>query len=213
MTNTNIENLSLVPTLLEIQRILDWSCELIPDNSVRISLVPNISSTRLKCAGWFGDKTWSTREGVIKAEIGIPPETLGRDPYQIAGTIVHETAHAWNSAMGISDCATNQRHNKKFKLAAETLGLCVSDPKDHRGYGYTELTDQLRSRIEKELSPDVASFDLYKLSNKQKPDREKIAKRLVWICDCGVQISCARGVTLLATCDRCRQPFKRRDLG
>ena len=51
---------------------------------------------------------------------------LDREPVDIVATLLHETAHAWNSSKGIEDCASNQRHNKHFKEKAEALGLIVA---------------------------------------------------------------------------------------
>jgi hypothetical protein len=200
-----IKQESLVGTLKEVERILRFANKLIPNNDgSHIELVPHISSTKASCYGWFSENSWSTREGELKSEIAIPPEHLDRSPEEITETLIHETAHAWNSARGIEDCSSNQYHNKKFKETAESLGLVTEKTK--KGYGLTSLSEPLRKKINTQLKPDTTKFNLFKL--KRDKDKKPPSKRLVWICKCGIKISLARGKVLDATCNVCNTKFQ-----
>jgi hypothetical protein len=51
--------------------------------------------------------------------------------------LLHELAHAENDHQNIRDCA-GRRHNKKFKVMAERLGLTVEKSKS-LGFAHTDL--------------------------------------------------------------------------
>ena len=201
-----LEQESIVGSLEEIERILGWiSEELVPDDGTKIKLVPHISSTTMNCFGWFSNRSWSTREGELRAEIAIPPEQLKRSGEELAETLVHEVTHAYNSARGINDCSQNQYHNKKFKATAEILGLDTY--KSEKGW-HTKLSKDLLKRINAELKPDIRKFNVYKL-DKPKGPRAKQAKRALWTCECETKIYCATGKELNVICQDCGAYFER----
>jgi hypothetical protein len=118
---------------------------------------------------------------------------------------VHEAVHVWNAARGIADCATNDRHNRKFKDAAEEIGLICADPTDAIGYGYTEPTEELRKAILEEFKPNAKAFRLFRL---EKPVKPKADKTKSYVCGCDVKVRVANGTTLDATCHDCETKFE-----
>ena len=203
---------STVPTLEEIERVLEWTCKRVNDDTA-IKLVPNISSTKSKCLGWFKAGAWKTRKGVKLAEIAIPPEKLDREPVDIVATLLHETAHAWNSSKDIKDCASNQRHNKHFKEKAEALGLVVAPVTDHYGFGHTSLSPALRKQIKSELKPTKRKFNISKIANARKKSTAK-PRRVPWGCDenCQGNIYVSSNQTdYVGHCGRCKQQYERKN--
>lgn len=71
-------------------------------------------------------------------EIMVSGENLARGAAAVAGTLLHEAAHARNLARGILDTDVNGRHNAKFKATAEEHGLTVTG-EGWRGYNATSL--------------------------------------------------------------------------
>ena len=203
---------STVPTLKEIERVLEWTCKRVNDDTA-IKLVPNISSVNANCVGWFRANAWKTRKGVKLAEIGIPPEKLGREPVDIVATLLHETAHAWNSSKGIEDSASNQRHNKHFKEKAEALGLIVAPVTDYIGFGHTSLSPALRKQIKSELKPTKRKFNISKIANARKKSTAK-PRRVPWGCDenCQGNIYVSSNQTdYVGHCGRCKQQYERKN--
>lgn len=74
-------------------------------------------------------------------EIMISGENLRRGADAVAGTLLHEAAHARNLNAGILDTDSNGRHNKKFAATAEDHGLTVTERGWH-GWAATELSDE-----------------------------------------------------------------------
>jgi hypothetical protein len=83
-------------------------------------------------------------------EVVVVAEHMNREPNDILETLIHEAAHAQNFNRGIKDCSKNQYHNRKFKVAAEELGLVVHQVK-HYGFAYTELADGTADRYRAEV--------------------------------------------------------------
>ena len=95
---------------------------------------------RTNVLGHFAPLRWRTREsgGHLLHEVVVVAEHLDRSAEDIVETLVHEAAHAMNFARGVRDCTASQYHNKKFKAAAEELGLEVTQVK-HYGFALTRL--------------------------------------------------------------------------
>jgi hypothetical protein len=91
-------------------------------------------------------QVWAPKAGTkagqpVKAdrfEIMISGENLARGAEAVAGTLLHEAAHARNLARGILDTDVNGRHNAKFKATAEEHGLTVTG-EGWRGFNSTAL--------------------------------------------------------------------------
>lgn len=199
---------SLKPSYTELERMLKLAAKLVDGGTETITLVPHIQTRgkRKRCLGWFSKEKWSTRDGKLRAEVTLSAETLGRDPVDIAATIVHEAVHVWNAARGITDCATNNRHNGKFKEAAEEIGLICADPTDSIGYGYTTPTDALVNTIIEVFKPDVKKFNLFRLE--ATPKKAKATKTRAYVCECDVKVRVANGTELDATCHVCDSKFE-----
>jgi hypothetical protein len=71
-------------------------------------------------------------------EIMISGENLRRGAVAVAGTLLHEAAHARNLANGVLDTDMNGRHNRQFAATAEAHGLTVTQRGWH-GFAQTEL--------------------------------------------------------------------------
>jgi len=95
----------------------------------------------LNVLGHFAALRWSARkkEGSHFHEVVVVAEHLDRPAEEIVATLIHEAAHAMNFAAGIFDCSASQYHNKRFKEAAQELGLIV-EKTFHYGFAYTTLS-------------------------------------------------------------------------
>jgi len=137
----------------------------------------------------------------------VTSEWLQSSPYEILGTAIHETAHLWNHDFGVKDTSKSDRHNLKFKAAAETLGLDVSPPIDSKGHAYTSVPMELKERIDREFKPNLDVFRLYRLATSKTTPVARVKKTLPWICDCQITVQVARGIELDARCEKCEGKF------
>lgn len=80
----------------------------------------------------------------------VVAEHLNRNPADIVETLLHESAHALNFARGIKDCSRNQYHNRRFKEAAEEVGLLVEQV-PHYGFALTQLRPDTFTRYEEDI--------------------------------------------------------------
>lgn len=109
--------------------------------------VPNATIVVKRDARAWGhttvNKVWSPAkaESADRLEIMVSGENLARGAESVAGTLIHEAAHAKNLANGVLDCNVNGRHNMKFKKAAEGLGLTVEEMGWH-GFAKTHLNEE-----------------------------------------------------------------------
>ena len=112
-------------------------------------------------------KTWAApgEEAADRYEIMVSGENLRRGAEAVAGTLIHEAAHARNLAADVRDTDVNGRHNKRFKARAEEMGLTVEA---HRTLGWTltELSAEGRKswrrlvrRIERGLKRSASAPD------------------------------------------------------
>lgn len=97
-----------------------------------------------KAYGHFSlrEDTWISKNGATH-EINIGAGTLARPIEEIAATLLHEMVHYFNYECGVQDCSRgNTYHNRRFKEAAESHGLCVSHS-DKYGWSHTSPSDTL----------------------------------------------------------------------
>ena len=73
-------------------------------------------------------------------ELMVSGENLRRGARDVAGTLLHEAAHARNLAAGVIDTDTNGRHNLRFAERAREHGLTVEQLGWH-GWTKTELPE------------------------------------------------------------------------
>lgn len=176
---------SLAPTVIELERAIEWAFnELGMDSIIKHKVVVSIQSKGKKahCLAWMAPKRWSTMEGEICHEINLSAEHLDRSPEEIVASCIHEAVHLWNTELGISDVATNGRHNKKFKQAAERVGLKVTNNGDSHGFAYTQADTWLNDKITKDFMPNRKALNLFRIL--QIKDPKDTPEIIVWACKC-----------------------------
>lgn len=199
-TTTGLRIDSLTPALAELERAMCWASEDLEGMDIDVTPTIQTRGRKKRCLGHFAPKCWSTREGDLRAEISFSAETLNRDPIEIIGVALHELVHAWNYSRGIKDASKSDRHNRRFKAAAEDIGLVVKDPEDSYGHGYTSVGDPLRKRIEKDFVPDYSALNLFRLD---RPAKNGTSKQRSWVCDCGYKVRTAINTVMDAQCQVC----------
>ncbi|ARU91572.1 hypothetical protein SCLARK_00969 [Spiroplasma clarkii] len=103
-----------------------------------------------------------------KMQISIWTLALNGDYYELIGILVHEMIHQYNYQNGIKDVENNQRHNKKFKTAAISIGKLYIEPTIRgsktnahgKGYAYTKTSKELRQIIDKQLDFNKAALQI-----------------------------------------------------
>lgn len=95
-------------------------------------------------------KTWAASKIEADAEashfeVMISGENLRRGARFVAGTLLHESAHAANLAVGKLDTDTNGRHSRVFADEAEARGLTVENV-GWRGWTGTELPEDVAAK-------------------------------------------------------------------
>lgn len=189
-----------------------------------VVLLPAPAAGR-RVLGHFAALRWSaTRHpgGGYLHEVVVSAEYLNRDPVDVIETLIHEAAHALNFARGIKDCSKNQYHNKRFKAAAEELGLVV-DQMPHYGWAHTtmteatvlryaEVTDSLarvlvhrRSAFALAIPPPPTSGDDAAGADHTSSSRNRKA-----VCSCGfiIRMSQKTASSTTVRCDRCQDEFR-----
>jgi hypothetical protein len=206
---------TLRPLLAELERAAEWIYGL--KSGDRPSTLPELvitiqtSGKKPQLWGKLASNSWSDKNGLPYHEMVICSEHLVHDPYEVYGTVIHETAHLWNVDNDIKDCSTSGRHNKKFKEAAEMFGLVVADPHNAKGFAYTSLSEQLRQEIDQDFKPDLSVFQVYRNAQAPKVTTPKAKKYEPWICECPTTIQVAAGKeNFQAHCDDCGQMFERK---
>lgn len=95
-------------------------------------------------------KTWAASSIEASAdashfEVMISGENLRRGARFVAGTLLHESAHAANLAAGKLDTDSNGRHSRVFADEAEARGLTVTNA-GWRGWTGTDLAEDVASK-------------------------------------------------------------------
>ena len=86
--------------------------------------------------------TWVSKLGGTH-EINIGAGTLARPIEEVVATLLHEMVHYYNFIMSVQDCSRGGTyHNRHFKAAAESRGLCVTHS-DKYGWSHTSPNDEL----------------------------------------------------------------------
>lgn len=135
-------------------------------------------------------------------EINIDPRYFyGRDAIEIVGTLLHEMVHYYNKVSNVKDCSGNI-HNKKFKAAAENVGLIVTKGKSV-GWGYTMVSDELSEYIMETIEPDEAVFEYFRAGSRPKEPKKRKKSLYNFTCPkCGQVAKAKNGVVIkCGTCD------------
>jgi len=201
---------SIAPAIAEIERAIVWAYNLTGDrplDSNKIIVVVQTRGQKKNHLGHFLKQGWETKEGEPIHEISLSAEFLSRPVLEVIETVIHETGHLWNSDADIKDCSDGGRHNKKFKEAAEMLGLICE--KGSNGWNATTMGEELKLRVEKEFQPDYDAFRLARLVQVKASKPPSMAK---WSCSEGCTVVRASiKVEVLATCEKCGNPFLTED--
>ena len=166
--------------------------------------VITIQKTKGRALGHFTlNKIWRDKNNVESDEtsyyeINIDPRWFNtRTPADVAETLLHEMCHYYNKMNDIKDCSGNV-HNKKFKKSAENVGLVVEKGKSV-GWGYTSMSDELRTFMEEIVKPNDKAFEYFrsvpmKLSGGGGERKKSVFK---YICpDCGQEAKGKRDVVI-----------------
>lgn len=166
--------------------------------------------------------------GKLLHEVVVVAEHLNRSAEDIVATLLHEAAHALNFQRGIYDCSRSQYHNQKFKMAAEEVGLAVTQV-PHYGFALTVMppetaqcyhteTEELRRVLLHRRSvvslpakpPTTGAGD----GTSDKPDDieppEKGGRYKKASCKCPYNIRVARSTLASTTirCENCGEAFE-----
>lgn len=184
--------------LTELYRIFDILNREKFDGALKEPVI-TIQKGKGSCMGYFTlDKVWKDKTNAEDAlaadesdensyyEINIDPRYFyGRDEVEIVGTLLHEMVHYFNKVSDVKDCSGNV-HNKKFKAAAENVGLIVTKGKTV-GWGYTEVSEELRDYILDEINPDKTVFDYFRAGSRPKEHKTKKKSLFKFTCpECGM---------------------------
>lgn len=109
-------------------------------------------AVRMNVLGHFAPLRWVPRQkdDQLIHEVVVSAEYLDRKAEDIVETMLHEAAHALNFARGIKDCSANQYHNRRYRVAAEELGLEVSQVQ-HYGFALTSLPENTADQYRREM--------------------------------------------------------------
>lgn len=204
---------SITEAQAELQRIADWAQVLFVERTgeaQHVVIVLDPDSRRKTCGGALNPATWARKgSSGVYAEIVIPAHQLKGTVTEVATRVIHGLVHLNCLQRNIKECATtSRRHNKSYKLVAESVGLVVSES-DNLGWSDTIPDDQLTKRIENELKPDGVALNIYRMEN-DKPD-VGAPTTTVWRCACDpvVKVRTALKIELRATCKDCSAQFER----
>jgi hypothetical protein len=160
--------------------------------------------------GWFTlNKTWSNKTTEDKKyEINISAEHLKDDIHSVMATLLHEMVHYLNKNLDIKDCS-GQVHNKRFKTAAEAVGLEVA--KDQKLGWITSPSDEFSEFVDIIIKPNENAFSYFRMvftEKKESTPREK--KTFSYVCPtCKEKIKAKRDRNII--CGECDCEFEMED--
>jgi hypothetical protein len=210
---TGIGRSSLISSGLDpifggIYRIVEaWAPLFTPP--LRGEVVFTIQPGRGKKLGWFWCHRWQrTDNGQTLPEINLCADKLAGDVCEVANVIIHELTHYANWQSNIDDCSSSQYHKCSFKKTAESVGLVCSPWDKSKGWGFTSLSTDTRTRVES-LGIDPTVFKLFR--PRIAGASNKAMKMRRW--ECGNQTTLCRpvwraaGTDLQAVCLACGVQF------
>lgn len=172
---------------------------------------------QMNVLGHFAALRWSgRREGEELHEVVVVAEHLSRPAEEVAEALLHEAAHALNFERRIKDCSKNQYHNRRFKEAAEELGLDVAQI-PHYGFARTMLRPETTARYAAEIAllKDVlihrrAMLNLPRGPGPPEDDDQPGSRSRKATCGCPFIIRVAKRTIDATTirCDTCGEPFR-----
>jgi len=131
-------------------------------------------------------------------------EYLSRDGYEIVCTLQHEMVHYANKIAEIKDC-NGQVHNKKFKKAAEAVGLIVDKSKKY-GFGHTTCSEEFKAFIDESIKLNMECFSYFRNAPlKESTPKEKT--QFTYICpQCEEKIKAKADKNII--CGECNVEFE-----
>ena len=199
-----------VQALQELYRSFDILNKKYFNNGLIVPVITIQTNNRKNSAGWFTvQKIWESKTGdpsidkdyVAFHEINICSEGLNRTSELIIETLLHEMVHYQNTVADIKDMSNGNKHNKRFKEAAEKVGLiCDKDAK--YGYGSTRPSEQLVAFIQTEIKPLEEAFEYYRVTI---PKLVKVKTKTMFKYECpkcGLSARGKEGIKIL--CDECK---------
>jgi len=159
------------------------------------------SGTKKQKMGWFFRESWKANDEVAH-EINICPEFLDLGIDETMNTLLHEMVHYDNYLNKIKDTSANGYHNKKFREAAEAVGLEVI--RTRKGYNGTKNTPIVLEAF-KEIEPNEEILSAFR--NLADPLGKKNGSKLKkWSCGCtNLRVAVP---DLEATCNKCGNEFE-----
>ena len=156
--------------------------------------------------GWCSSAPRWTDDAEMAFEINMSAEYLNRPLIETLGTLIHEMVHLDNIFMDIKDTSRKGvYHNKRFKSAAEAVGLEVTESEKH-GYAHTNVTETLRERLGAMFGADKLDvpLGLERVGDLAQGLKVKTKKKMAhYFCpDCGQEFKTNKaGLSL--TCNLC----------
>jgi len=200
---------TLAPTIDALHEAWGEAAKVAADNG--ITLPPVIITVQRSRKSWGHISTVPTwqADGDGRLEVMVSGENLARGARDVFGTVLHEAAHGANIARGIKDCDQNQRHNKRYKEAAEMFGLTV-EQMGRYGYAKTTVTDDTAERhaaIIATLDAAIKAAAITGPMGKAVPTRDKNNPSAQ--CECGKKVRASREVLASGiTCNECGTRFE-----
>ena len=156
------------------------------------------------------DKNNEESEETSYYEINVDPRWFNtRTPADVAETLLHEMCHYYNKVNNVKDCSGNV-HNKKFKSSAERVGLVVEKGKSV-GWGYTSMSDELKSYMDEVVKPSEAAFEYFRSAPvKESGGGGRKKNMFKYTCpECGAEVKGKRDMTV--KCGICDVEMKMED--
>ena len=187
---------SIRPIIKELEKIYDTLAKHYNIKAKRPIITIQTQGRRNTTLGWYWKNKWKRGKERI-SEINICAESLNKNPIE---TLIHEMVHYYNALNNISDCNSQQYHNKYFKQRAENYGLNVKKDGRH-GWSNTSISDTLQKVIDKiKINKQV-----FLLCRKLNIITKSHTKMLKYSCGCTI-VRCA--TILNAQCKKCNNEFK-----
>jgi hypothetical protein len=143
-------NNSIVPLIEEANRVLAAAIAhyglTVPADNIVVTIQ---TKGRRNAVGWFWHGRWQSDAPKTKGESNLHEINMSAEhlrDHHMGELLLHELAHAENDHQGIRDCA-GRRHNKKFKVMAERLGLTV-EKSGSLGFAFTDLGEPARNFLD-----------------------------------------------------------------
>ena len=152
-------------------------------------------------------KVWVNKNDESKNtyEIALTSEYLNRDYFDIMETLLHEMVHVFNLYSGVTDCSVRGKHNERYKVIAESIGLIVEEA-PRIGFAVTSLSDELKTIVD-ELEIDRFVFNMYRYVPPKEKKTRVIKPIYKYSCpNCGEQIK-SNSTGLLIECKNCEAEY------